>query len=664
MSEIERIDYLRSFLHEQNRNYYVLNSPIISDMEFDQKMAELQRLESQHPECYDPNSPTQRVGSDVSVAFEQVRHARPMLSLGNTYSRQEVAAFYERVCSEAGRQTLDISCELKFDGTSISLIYENGQLVRAATRGDGAIGDDVTRNVRTIPTVPLTLIGDYPAQLEMRGEILMPRAGFEARNRQRVDIGEAPFANPRNAAAGSLKLQNSSLAAERPLCCMLYYVLTDMRQFKTHTESLETARDWGFVISPNFRLCHSLDDIYAYIDEWDEKRRDLPYDIDGIVLKVNDLAIQSELGLTAKSPRWAVAYKFKAEQAHSRLREVSFQVGRTGVVTPVANMDPVPLAGTIVKRASLHNIDIIKELGLHIGDMVIIEKGGEIIPKIVGVDEDKRDPGATPVQFPTHCPVCGAQLIRTEGEAAYYCPNYNACDPQIIGRLIHFVERGAMDIEQLGDEKVEQLYRHGLVRDFHDLYKLTEEDLLALPGYQLKSATKTIDAISESKSRPFDRVLFALGIRYVGNTVAQRLASAFRDIDTLREATVEQLSAVQDIGEKIANSVYSFFRNAENMNIVNELRQAGLQMSSAPIELASSALAGKSFVVSGVFETISREELKALITSHGGKVTGSISKKTDYVVAGANMGPAKLEKANSLGVKIISYEELNGMISD
>ena len=390
----------------------------------------------------------------------------------------------------------------------------------------------------------------------------------------------------------------------------------------------------------------------------------MPYDIDGIVLKVNDLAIQSELGLTAKSPRWAVAYKFKAEQAHSRLREVSFQVGRTGVVTPVANMDPVPLAGTIVKRASLHNIDIIKELGLHIGDMVIIEKGGEIIPKIVGVDEDKRDPGATPVQFPTHCPVCGAQLIRTEGEAAYYCPNYNACDPQIIGRLIHFVERGAMDIEQLGDEKVEQLYRHGLVRDFHDLYKLTEEDLLALPGYQLKSATKTIDAISESKSRPFDRVLFALGIRYVGNTVAQRLASAFRDIDTLREATVEQLSAVQDIGEKIANSVYSFFRNAENMTIVNELRQAGLQMSSAPIELASSALAGKSFVVSGVFETISREELKALITSHGGKVTGSISKKTDYVVAGANMGPAKLEKANSLGVKIISYEELNGMISD
>lgn len=632
-------------------------------MEFDQKMAELQSLEDKHPEYSDPNSPTQRVGSDVNLAFEQVRHTRPMLSLGNTYSRQEVQAFYERVCSDAGRQ-LDISCELKFDGTSISLIYEDGKLVRAATRGDGSVGDDVTRNVRTIPTVPLTLIGNYPAHLEMRGEILMPRAGFEELNKQRIDIGEAPFANPRNAAAGSLKLQNSSLAAERPLSCMLYYVLTEDVTFKSHTESLEVAKQWGFVISPNFRLCHNLEDIYAYIDEWDVKRKELPYDIDGIVLKVNDLATQSELGLTAKSPRWAVAYKFKAEQAHSRLREVSFQVGRTGVVTPVANMDPVPLAGTMVKRASLHNIDIIRELGLHLGDMVVIEKGGEIIPKIVGVDEDKRGAEAKTVEFPANCPVCGAKLVRAEGEAAYYCPNYNACDPQIIGRLIHFVERGAMDIEQLGDEKIEQLYRSGLIRNFSSLYSLTVDDLLDLPGFQQKSATKTIEAIEESKKRSFDRVLFAIGIRYVGNTVAKRLAEAFPDIDALMSASIEQLISAQDIGEKIAASVYNFFRNEQNQQEIAALREAGLKMTANKVVLASNSLEGKLFVVSGVFEQIGREELKALIASHGGKVTGSISKKTDFVVAGANMGPAKLEKANALGVKIIGFDELNGMISD
>ncbi len=663
MSDKERIDYLRSFLHEQNRNYYILNSPVISDMEFDQKMAELQSLEDKYPEYFDPNSPTQRVGSDVNLAFEQVRHERPMLSLGNTYSRQEVQAFYERVCSDAGRH-LDISCELKFDGTSISLIYEDGKLVRAATRGDGSVGDDVTRNVRTIPTVPLTLTGDYPAHLEMRGEILMPRAGFDALNKQRIDIGEAPFANPRNAAAGSLKLQNSSLAAERPLSCMLYYVLTDEVSFSSHTESLEVAKKWGFVISPNFRLCHNLDEIYAYIDEWDVKRKELPYDIDGIVLKVNNLATQTELGLTAKSPRWAVAYKFKAEQAHSRLREVSFQVGRTGVVTPVANMDPVPLAGTTVKRASLHNIDIIRELDLHLGDMVVIEKGGEIIPKIVGVDEDKRSADAKPVEFPTNCPVCGAQLVRAEGEAAYYCPNYNACDPQIIGRLIHFVERGAMDIEQLGDEKIEQLSRSGLIRNFSSLYSLTIDDLLNLPGFQQKSASKTIEAIEESKNRSFDRVLFAIGIRYVGNTVAKRLAEAFPNIDLLMSASIEQLTSAQDIGEKIAASVYNFFRDEQNLQEITALRKAGLKMTADKIELASNSLEGKLFVVSGVFEQIGRDELKALIASHGGKVTGSISKKTDFVVAGANMGPAKLEKANALGVKIIGFDELNGMISD
>ncbi len=661
MSEKERIDYLRNFLHEQNRNYYVLNNPVISDMEYDTKMSELQELEARHPELSDPNSPTQRVGSDINMSFEQVRHERPMLSLGNTYSRQEVEEFYKRVCSDAGR-SLDISCELKFDGTSISLIYDDGKLVRAATRGDGTFGDDVTRNARTIPTIPLQLCGDYPAHLEMRGEILMPRDGFDRLNQQRADIGELPFANPRNAAAGSLKLQNSSLAAERPLTCMLYYVLTQDVEFETHTQSLEKAKEWGFVISPNFRLCHNLEEIYAYIDEWDEKRKGLPYDIDGIVLKVNNLAVQSELGLTAKSPRWAVAYKFKAEQAKSRMHEVTYQVGRTGVVTPVANMDPVPLAGTMVKRASLHNIGIIKDLGLHINDVVIIEKGGEIIPKIVGVDESQRASDAQEVVFPTECPVCGAKLVRVEGEAAYYCPNYNECAPQIVGRLIHFVERGAMDIEQLGDEKIELLYRNNLLRDVSDFYKLTADDLLKLPGFKDKSANKTIEAIAKSKEKPFDRVLFALGIRYVGSTVAKRLTEAFSDIDSLMAASIEQLISAQDIGEKIATSVYNFLHDEKNIRLLTELRTAGLRMKREELSKLSTSLDGKSFVVSGVFEQISRDELKELIASHGGKVTGSISAKTDFVVAGANMGPAKLEKANSLGVKIISFDDLSGMI--
>lgn len=661
VSEKERIIYLREFLHEQNHKYYVLNSPVISDMEFDQLMHELQALEAAHPEMADVNSPTQRVGSDVNASFSQVRHNRPMLSLGNTYSRQEVADFYNRVCSDAGR-SLDISCELKFDGTSISLIYEDGQLVRAATRGDGVVGDDVTRNVRTIPTVPLRLKGDYPQTLEMRGEILMPIAGFEELNKQRADIGEPAFANPRNAAAGSLKLQNSSLAAERPLMCMLYYVLTDERDFQTHYESLEAAREWGFVISPNYKICHSLEEIYAFIDEWDVKRHDLPYDIDGIVLKVNDLAVREELGLTAKSPRWSVAYKFKAEQAHSRLLEVTFQVGRTGVVTPVANMEPVQLAGTVVKRASLHNLGIIRDLDLHVDDTVVIEKGGEIIPKIVGVDVEKRIDGARPVEFPSVCPVCGATLVRIEGEAAYYCPNYNGCAPQIVGRLTHFVERGAMDIEQLGDEKIELLFRHGLLKDIADFYTLTAEELLSLSGFQLKSANKAIEAIAESKKQPFERVLFAIGIRYVGATVAKRLASAFKNIDNLIAAPVEQLKAAQDIGEVIAQSVRTFFDKEENIQLINRLRDAGLQMSMKEQVLASDSLSGKQFVVSGVFDAISRDDLKALLASHGGKVVNSISGKTDYVVAGANMGPAKLEKAQKLGVSIIGYDDLLKMI--
>ena len=663
-TEAQRIAYLREYLHEQNHNYYVLNSPVISDMEFDGLMRELQSLEASHPEMADPNSPTQRVGSDVNLSFEQVRHTRPMLSLGNTYSRQEVEDFYNRVCQDTGHQQLDISCELKFDGTSISLIYEDGQLVRAATRGDGTIGDDVTRNVRTIPTVPLRLKGDYPTLLEMRGEILMPRAGFEELNRQRADIGEPPFANPRNAAAGSLKLQNSSLAAERPLTCMLYYVLTDERQYATHSESLDAAKQWGFVISPNHRLCHSIGEIFGFIDEWDVKRHELPYDIDGIVLKVNNFALQEELGLTAKSPRWAVAYKFKAEQAHSRLREVTFQVGRTGVVTPVANMDPVPLAGTVVKRASLHNLGIIRDLDLHNRDMVVIEKGGEIIPKIVGVDIDERELDAQPVDFPTVCPVCGTQLVRMEGEAAYYCPNYIGCAPQIIGRLTHFVERGAMDIDQLGDEKIDLLFRHGLLHDISDFYRLTAEDLLQLPGFQLKSANKAIQAISDSRSQPFDKVLFAIGIRYVGATVAKRLAAAFHNIDNIIAAPIEQLMAAQDIGEVIARSVRSFFDNEDNCKLIERLRQAGLQMAAVEHEQQSDSLATLQFVVSGVFDEISRDDLKALIASHGGKVMSSISSKTNYVVAGANMGPAKLEKAQKLNVPIINYDDLLQLINN
>lgn len=660
-SDLERIEALRTFLHEQNHNYYVLNSPVISDQEFDEKMHELQALEAAHPEFSDPNSPTQRVGSDINVSFAQVRHARPMLSLGNTYSRQEVAEFYNRVCSESG-QSLDISCELKFDGTSISLIYENGRLIRAATRGDGAVGDDVTRNVRTIPTVPLLLKGDYPEHLEMRGEILMPRAGFDELNRQRADIGEPPFANPRNAAAGSLKLQNSSLAAERPLICILYYVLTDDRIFSTHTEGLEAAKAWGFVISPHYRLCHTLEDIYSFIDEWDVKRRGLPYDIDGIVLKVNSLATQQSLGLTAKSPRWAVAYKFKAEQAHSRLRSVTFQVGRTGVITPVANMDPVPLAGTIVKRASLHNLGIIRELDLHTDDMVVIEKGGEIIPKIVGVDKDKRLPDAAPVEFPRVCPECGTPLVRMEGEAAYYCPNDIACPPQILGRLIHFVERGAMDIDQLGEERIELMFRNGVIKDVADFYSLTEDDFLSLPGFKSRSAQNAVRAIEESKKRTFDRVLFAIGIRYVGSTVAKRLAEAFQNMDNLMSATEEQLVSAQDVGDVIAKSVRRFFDKKENVELVGRLAAAGLQMSGGRQELKSDSLQNMQFVVSGVFDAISRDDLKELILSHGGKVMSSISGKTDFVVAGANMGPAKQEKAQKLGVKVIGYDDLLKMI--
>lgn len=662
--EIEsKIEQLRAFLHKQNYNYYVLNAPLISDQEFDMKMKELQELEAAYPQFADENSPTQRVGSDISLSFAQVTHERPMLSLGNTYNEQDIREFWMRLEKQING-SFEIVCELKFDGTAISLIYENGRLIRAATRGNGVVGDDVTRNVRTIGSIPLKLDGSYPARFEMRGEIIMPRSGFEAINRQRIDIGEEPFANPRNAAAGSLKLQSSSQVAQRPLDCILYYVLTDEIDFRTHTESLETAEKWGFKISPNYKLCKTLDDVFDYIAYWTEKRDTLPFDIDGIVFKVNDLQTQQDLGYTAKNPRWAISYKFKAEQAHSKLLSVTYQVGRTGVITPVANMEPVPLAGTIVRRASLHNADIIETLDLHVGDTVVVEKGGEIIPKIVGVDTELRQADAPSIVFPTQCPECGATLVRVEGEAGHYCPNINGCRPQQTGRLIHFVSRKAMNIESIGEETVELLYENNLVRSIPDFYNLKIADLLRLERFAEKSALNVIQGVDESKKIPYERVLFAIGIRFVGETVAKRLASAFPNIDLLAQATEQQLLSTCDIGNKIAYSILNFFANQENTQMIEQLKSFGLQFELKAKELNSNSLEGKSFVVSGVFAKYSRDEMKALIENNGGKLLSGVSSKTDFLVAGENMGPAKLEKATKLNIKIISEDDLLNMINN
>ena len=661
MTPQEHIQQLRDFLNKHNYNYYVLNAPIISDQEFDFKMHELIQLEKQYPEYADPNSPTQRVGSDINLEFKQVSHDRPMLSLGNTYSRADIADFYNRIAKTLG-EPFDIMCELKFDGTSISLIYEGGQLVRAATRGNGVVGDDVTRNVRTIKTIPLTLHGNYPAQVEMRGEIIMPRAGFEALNKQRIDIGETPFANPRNAAAGSLKLQNSSQAAQRPLDCVLYYTITDERDYDLHSESLEDAKQWGFKISPHCKLCHSLDEIYAFVDEWASKRETLPYDIDGIVFKVNNLHQQQLLGYTAKSPRWAISYKFKAEQAHSQLLEVTYQVGRTGAITPVANMQPMQLAGTIVKRATLHNADIIEALDLHYGDTIVVEKGGEIIPKIVGVDIDKRQPNAQRIEFPKVCPVCNTPLIRVEGEAAHYCPNQLGCAPQIVGRLIHFVSKKAMNIDSIGEETAELLYQKGLVKNIADFYTLTFDDIIHLDGFKETAANNIINGIQKSKEVPYERVLFALGIRFVGEVVAKKIAQSFPNIDSLKSATKLQLLLTDEVGEKIADSVIDFFANPLNIQIVERLTTAGLQMQIKEKKLNSEILFGKQFVISGTFVNHSRDELKEIIESNGGKMQSGVSAKTNYLVVGENMGPSKLEKAQKLGISIISESELIAML--
>lgn len=666
MSVKEQIEALRSELEQHNYNYYVLSAPTISDQEFDKKMKELQDLEAAHPEYYDPDSPTQRVGSDLSKEFEQVQHRYPMLSLGNTYSEEDVRDFYERTARSLN-EPFEIVAELKYDGTSISLWYEKGRLVRAVTRGDGTKGDDVTANVKTIRSIPLRLRGnDYPEEVEIRGEVLLPWAEFDRLNKEREEQEEPLFANPRNAASGTLKQQNPAIVAARKLDAYLYYVLGEHLPADTHYGNLEAARRWGLKIPDVMKICHNLQDIFDYIHYWDTERKNLPVATDGIVLKVNSLRQQKNLGFTAKSPRWAIAYKFQAERAETRLNSVSFQVGRTGAITPVANLEPVLLAGTIVKRASLHNADIIEGLDLHIGDQVYVEKGGEIIPKIVGVNTEARTMMiGDKVRFITRCPECGTPLVRPEGEAAHYCPNDSGCPPQIKGRIEHFVTRRAMNIN-MGPETVEDLYEAGWVKNVADLYDLKITDLMSLERWAEKSARNLLNSLRESKSVPFERVLYALGIRYVGETVAKRLVMSFHSIDELMHASFEQLVAVDEIGDRIAQSVVTYFADERNRQIVERLRAQGLQMAVSEAVLAnrSDRLKGLTFVISGTFSQHSRDEYKTMIEQHGGKNTGSVSGKTSYILAGENMGPAKLEKAAKLGVRIIHEDEFLKMIEE
>ena len=666
MTEIERINQLRNELHAHNYNYYVLNAPVISDQEFDRLMRELQDLEAKHPECFDANSPTMRVGSDLNKNFTQVEHKYPMLSLGNTYSESEVADFYERV-RKSLNEDFEICCEMKFDGTSISLTYEDGKLVRAVTRGDGVKGDDVTDNVKTIRSIPLVLHGEgYPKNFEIRGEILMPWTVFEDLNRERELREEPLFANPRNAASGTLKSQNSAVVASRKLDAYLYYLLGDNLPHDGHYENLQEAEKWGFKISHITRKVRTLDEIFEFINYWDVERKNLPVATDGIVLKVNSLRQQRNLGYTAKSPRWAIAYKFQAEQALTKLLKVTYQVGRTGAVTPVANLEPVQLSGTIVKRASLHNADIIASLDLHIGDMVYVEKGGEIIPKITGVDVASRPQNSEKVTFITHCPECGSKLIRYEDEAAHYCTNETACPPQIKGKIEHFISRRAMNIEGLGPETVDQFYQEGMIHNVADLYTLKAEDICKLERMGEKSAENIIQGIEASKQVPYERVLFALGIRFVGETVAKKVAKAFRSIDALATATLDELIHVDEIGEKIAQSILLYFSNEQNRMLVERLRQAGLKLEADEEDLSghTNRLQGKSIVISGVFALHSRDEYKDLIEKHGGKNVGSISKKTSFILAGDNMGPSKLEKAQKLGIPIVDENEFLSMIAE
>lgn len=666
MTDIERIDQLREELHLHNYNYYVLNAPVISDKEFDDLMRELQELEARHPEYMDENSPTMRVGSDINKNFTQIEHKYPMLSLGNTYSQAEVTEFYERV-SKALNEDFEICCEMKFDGTSISLTYEHGRLVRAVTRGDGTKGDDVTDNVKTIRSIPLKLHGEgYPDVFEIRGEILMPWVVFEELNRERESREEPLFANPRNAASGTLKLQNSAQVASRKLDAYLYYLLGDNLPCDGHYENLKEAEKWGFKISDITRKVHSLQEIFDFINYWDVERKNLPVATDGIVLKVNSLRQQKNLGYTAKSPRWAIAYKFQAEQALTRLLKVTYQVGRTGAITPVANLEPVQLSGTVVRRASLHNADIIASLDLHVGDSVYVEKGGEIIPKITGVETSLRPAGSEKVTFITHCPECGSPLVRYEDEAAHYCTNETQCPPQIKGKIEHFISRRAMNIEGLGPETVDLFYQEGMIHDVADLYQLQSQDIARLERLGEKSAENIMAGLARSREVPYERVLFALGIRFVGETVAKKIARAFPSIDLLAAATLDDLIQIDEIGTRIAQSILLYFSNEKNRQLVARLKEAGLKMEVDEEDRSgyTDNLAGQSIVISGVFQHHSRDEYKALIEKHGGKNVGSISKKTSFILKGDNMGPSKLEKAEKLGIRLVEEDEFLKMIQE
>ncbi|THF51544.1 NAD-dependent DNA ligase LigA [Flavobacterium supellecticarium] len=659
MDVLQTIQALREILNQHNYNYYVLDNPTISDYDFDLKLKELQALEEQYPEYFDEDSPTQRVGGSVTKNFETILHEYRMYSLDNSYSKEDLLDWEKRAQKILGDVPLEYTCELKYDGASISITYEEGKLKRALTRGDGFQGDDVTNNVKTIKAVPIRLKGDYPPKFEIRGEIILPFAGFEKMNQELIEIGETPYSNPRNTASGSLKLQDSSEVAKRPLDCLLYALVGQQLPFQSQFEGLEKARQWGFKVPKQAQLARNMEEVFAFIDYWDTHRHTLPYETDGVVIKVNSLQYQDELGYTAKSPRWAIAYKFKAEQVSTRLLSIAYQVGRTGAITPVANLEPVQLAGTIVKRASLHNADQIEKLDIRIGDTVFVEKGGEIIPKIIAVDEAQRPADSQPTVYITHCPECQTELVRKEGEAQHYCPNFYGCPPQIIGRIQHYISRKAMDIEGLGGETVALLYNNGLVHDYADLYELTKEQVIPLERMAEKSADNLIKGIEKSKEVPFERVLFALGIRYVGETVAKKLAKHYKTIDALAQASLEDLVLVDEIGERIAQSVLDFFANEANKIIIERLRSFGVQLEMGVHHdtAVSELLSGKTFVVSGVFEKFSRDDLKKAIEDNGGKVASSISKKTDYVVAGANMGPSKLEKASQLNIPIITEDD-------
>lgn len=667
MDILQTIQNLRDELNIHNHNYYVLDKPSISDFEFDQKLQQLQELENQYPEYFDENSPTQRVGGSITKNFQTIAHEYRMYSLDNSYSKEDLIDWENRIQKVLGNVALEYTCELKYDGASISITYENGKLKRAVTRGDGYQGDDVTNNIKTIRSIPLKLKGNnHPEKFDIRGEIILPYAGFEKMNQELIEIGEMPYSNPRNTASGSLKLQDSTEVAKRPLDCLLYFLIGNNLPFQSQIEGLQTARSWGFKAPTEAKLAKSLSEVFEFIDYWDQHRHNLPYETDGVVVKVNSFQFQDELGYTAKSPRWAIAYKFKSEQVSTQLNSISYQVGRTGAITPVANLEPVQLAGTIVKRASLHNADQIQKLDIRVGDTVFVEKGGEIIPKIIAVDLSQRPQNTAPTVYITHCPECQTELIRSEGEANHYCPNFYGCPPQIIGRIQHYISRKAMDIEGLGGETVALLFNNGLVHNYADLYELTIENVLPLERMAQKSAENLINGIENSKKIPFENVLYALGIRYVGETVAKKLAKHYKSIHALQQANLMDLILVDEIGDRIASSVIEFFENQENQNIINRLKDYGIQFEIVEKinPNATQKLAGKTFVVSGVFSAYSRDGLKEAIEDNGGKIGSSISFKTDYVIAGENMGPAKLEKANQLKIPIISENDFINLLDE